>query len=128
VTGTGKEWWYHWKADELRRSNPSALVPTLIPVNPETGVADESKVGAITYTISCSMESLFLCADFCINLDNILRLIAIVISWVTLSDFFRLCFLVTFGWIQSNLWNNNLCLVVVTTVWIGTGMYLLECI
>ena len=33
VTGTGKEWWYHWKADELKRSNPSALVPTLIPVS-----------------------------------------------------------------------------------------------
>ena len=32
VTGTGKEWWYHWKADELKRVNPSALVPTLIPV------------------------------------------------------------------------------------------------
>jgi len=33
VTGTGKEWWYHWKADELKRVNPSALVPTLIPIN-----------------------------------------------------------------------------------------------
>mmetsp|Transcript_13506 Transcript_13506/g.31588 ORF Transcript_13506/g.31588 Transcript_13506/m.31588 type:complete len:189 (+) Transcript_13506:229-795(+) len=32
VTGTGKEWWYHWKADELKRTNPSGLVPTLIPV------------------------------------------------------------------------------------------------
>ena len=32
VTGTGKEWWYHWKAEELRRANPSALVPTLIPI------------------------------------------------------------------------------------------------
>jgi glutathione S-transferase len=42
VTGTGKEWWYHWKADELRRSNPSALVPTLIPVS-ESGQVDESK-------------------------------------------------------------------------------------
>jgi len=43
VTGTGKEWWYHWKADELRRANPSALVPTLIPVDPVSGEADESK-------------------------------------------------------------------------------------
>jgi len=50
VTGTGKEWWYHWKADELKRSNPSALVPTLIPVTQtktEDGhveeIPDESK-------------------------------------------------------------------------------------
>ena len=28
-----KEWYYHWKADELKRVNPSALVPTLIPIN-----------------------------------------------------------------------------------------------
>jgi glutathione S-transferase len=42
VTGTGKEWWYHWKADELKRVNPSALVPTLIPV--VNGESDESKV------------------------------------------------------------------------------------
>lgn len=41
VTGTGKEWWYHWKADELKRANPSALVPTLIPVT--NNQADESK-------------------------------------------------------------------------------------
>ena len=26
------EWYYHWKADELKRVNPSALVPTLIPI------------------------------------------------------------------------------------------------
>jgi len=32
VTGTGQEWYYHWKAEELKRVNPSALVPTLIPV------------------------------------------------------------------------------------------------
>ena len=31
VTGTGKEWYYHWKADELKEVNPSALGPTLIP-------------------------------------------------------------------------------------------------
>mmetsp|Transcript_14513 Transcript_14513/g.40012 ORF Transcript_14513/g.40012 Transcript_14513/m.40012 type:complete len:288 (-) Transcript_14513:1254-2117(-) len=43
VTGSGHEWWYHWKADELKRSNPGALVPTLIPVDAETGAADESK-------------------------------------------------------------------------------------
>mmetsp|Transcript_7098 Transcript_7098/g.17315 ORF Transcript_7098/g.17315 Transcript_7098/m.17315 type:complete len:323 (+) Transcript_7098:159-1127(+) len=43
VTGTGKEWWYHWKADELKRTNPSGLVPTLIPVDPATGESDESK-------------------------------------------------------------------------------------
>ena len=44
VTGTGKEWWYHWKSEELVRCNPSALVPTLIPVDKETGKSDESKV------------------------------------------------------------------------------------
>jgi len=43
VTGTGKEWWYHWKSEELVRCNPSALVPTLIPVDKETGKSDESK-------------------------------------------------------------------------------------
>jgi glutathione S-transferase len=34
-----KEWYYHWKADELKRVNPSALVPTLIPIviDPNTG-------------------------------------------------------------------------------------------
>lgn len=42
VTGTGQEWWYHWKADELKRANPSALVPTLIPVD-GSGKSDESK-------------------------------------------------------------------------------------
>ncbi|KAL7453026.1 hypothetical protein ACHAXS_000291, partial [Conticribra weissflogii] len=42
VTKTGKEWWYHWKADELRRANPSALVPTLIPVD-SNGNPDEDK-------------------------------------------------------------------------------------
>jgi len=43
VTGTGQEWWYHWKAEELKRVNPSALVPTLIPVDLQTGESDESK-------------------------------------------------------------------------------------
>mmetsp|Transcript_28523 Transcript_28523/g.42310 ORF Transcript_28523/g.42310 Transcript_28523/m.42310 type:complete len:297 (-) Transcript_28523:1354-2244(-) len=43
VTGTGQEWWYHWKADELKRVNPSALVPTLISVDLQTGKSDESK-------------------------------------------------------------------------------------
>jgi len=32
VTKTGQEWWYHWKSEELKRANPSALVPTLIPI------------------------------------------------------------------------------------------------
>ena len=42
VTGTGKEWYYHWKADELKRVNPSALVPTLIPCS-HGDEPDESK-------------------------------------------------------------------------------------
>lgn len=50
VTGTGQEWWYHWKADELKRTNPSALVPTLVPVDPETGKSDESKVRSFAGT------------------------------------------------------------------------------
>lgn len=37
VTGTGKEWWYHWKSDELIKANPSALVPTLIPLDDHGG-------------------------------------------------------------------------------------------
>ena len=41
VTGAGHEWWYHWKADELKRACPGALVPTLIPVI--DGKPDESK-------------------------------------------------------------------------------------
>jgi hypothetical protein len=44
VTGAGHEWWYHWKADELKRASPGALVPTLIPIDEETGKPDESKV------------------------------------------------------------------------------------
>jgi glutathione S-transferase len=32
VTGSAHEWYYHWKADELKKANPSALVPTLIPI------------------------------------------------------------------------------------------------
>jgi glutathione S-transferase len=43
VTGTGREWYYHWKADELKRVNPSELVPTLVPIDPRTGEADESR-------------------------------------------------------------------------------------
>jgi len=42
VTGTGKEWYYHWKADELKRVNPSALVPTLIPLD-ENDQPNENK-------------------------------------------------------------------------------------
>ena len=37
VTGTGHEFYYHWKAEELKRVNPSALVPTLIPIESENG-------------------------------------------------------------------------------------------
>lgn len=44
VTGTGKEWYYHYKSEELIRVNPSALVPTLIPIDPRTGNPDESRV------------------------------------------------------------------------------------
>jgi glutathione S-transferase len=44
VTGNNKhEWYYHWKADELKRVNPSALVPTLMPILIDDGKADESK-------------------------------------------------------------------------------------
>lgn len=44
VTGTGQDWYYHWKAEELKRVNKSALVPTLIAVDPDTQEPDESKV------------------------------------------------------------------------------------
>jgi glutathione S-transferase len=47
VTGESHEWHYHWKADELRRANPSALIPTLVPVVKRADgteeVADESR-------------------------------------------------------------------------------------
>mmetsp|Transcript_35361 Transcript_35361/g.85576 ORF Transcript_35361/g.85576 Transcript_35361/m.85576 type:complete len:192 (-) Transcript_35361:1372-1947(-) len=43
VTGAGHEWWYHWKAEELKRTCPGALVPTLIPVDSSTGKPDETK-------------------------------------------------------------------------------------
>jgi glutathione S-transferase len=43
VTGSGHEWWYHWKAEELKRACPGALVPTLIPIDENTGKPDESK-------------------------------------------------------------------------------------
>ena len=43
MTGQSHEWWYHWKADELKRVNPSALVPTLIAVE-EDGTVNEDKV------------------------------------------------------------------------------------
>lgn len=33
VTGEGHEWWYHWKAPGLLETNPSGLVPTMIPVD-----------------------------------------------------------------------------------------------
>ena len=41
VTGNKHEWYYQWKADELNRANPSALIPTLIPI--VNGQPDESK-------------------------------------------------------------------------------------
>ena len=40
---TSHEWWYHWKAEELKRACPGALVPTLIPMDQVTGLPDESK-------------------------------------------------------------------------------------
>lgn len=43
VTGVGHEWWYHWKAEELKRASPGALVPTLIPIHPQTGQPEEDK-------------------------------------------------------------------------------------
>ena len=47
VTGQAHEWWYHWKSPELIRANPSALVPTLIPMLDSKGndqpQPDESK-------------------------------------------------------------------------------------
>lgn len=43
VTGTGKEWWYHWKSPQLVRVNPSGLIPTLIPIDPNTNEPDESR-------------------------------------------------------------------------------------
>lgn len=49
VTGTGQDWYYHWKAEELKRVNKSELVPTLIAVDPTTGEPDESKVGGGIY-------------------------------------------------------------------------------
>lgn len=43
MTGQTHEWHYHWKAEELKRVNPSALVPTLIPIDPLTHQPDESR-------------------------------------------------------------------------------------
>jgi hypothetical protein len=43
VTGTGKQWVYHTKSDELKRTSPGGLVPTLIPVDPDTGKPDEAR-------------------------------------------------------------------------------------
>jgi Glutathione S-transferase, N-terminal domain len=36
-------WYYHWKAEELVRVNPSALVPTLIPIDPTTQIPLEDQ-------------------------------------------------------------------------------------
>jgi glutathione S-transferase len=58
------EWYYHWKADELKRVNPSALVPTLIPFKVTgSAVPDESKA---------VYESL-VCIDY---IDHVARLVA----------------------------------------------------
>ena len=43
VTGNTHEWYYHWKADELKSANPSARVPTLIPIDAGTDKPDESR-------------------------------------------------------------------------------------
>jgi glutathione S-transferase len=43
VTGTGKQWVYHTKSDELKRTSPGGLVPTLIPIDAKTSVPDETK-------------------------------------------------------------------------------------
>jgi hypothetical protein len=51
VTWTGKEWWYHWKVDELRQSNPSGLMPTLIPVDVD-GRPNEGRVRAQSFFYS----------------------------------------------------------------------------
>lgn len=38
-----KEWIYHWKAEELKRVNPSALVPTILPIDSQSKHVDETK-------------------------------------------------------------------------------------
>jgi glutathione S-transferase len=43
ATGNAHEWYYHWKAEELTRTNPSGLVPTLLPFDAALGAYDESK-------------------------------------------------------------------------------------
>jgi glutathione S-transferase len=37
------EWYYHWKSDELKQYNPSALVPTLIPIQDDGITMDGTK-------------------------------------------------------------------------------------
>jgi glutathione S-transferase len=49
VTKTGKEWWYHWKSDELKQSNPSALVPTLIPLDTTSTHEDKPDISKAVY-------------------------------------------------------------------------------
>jgi Glutathione S-transferase, N-terminal domain len=44
-------WYYHWKAEELVRVNPSALVPTLIPIDPTTQMPLEDQ--AIYESLVC---------------------------------------------------------------------------
>ncbi|GMH82476.1 hypothetical protein TrST_g12489 [Triparma strigata] len=56
-TGTGKEWWYHWKNPDLLRVNEAGMVPTLVE---DLGGGVEGRV--VT-------ESL-ICTDF---IDNVVR-------------------------------------------------------
>jgi glutathione S-transferase len=58
VTGTGKEWYYHWKADELRRANPSALVPTLIPIIAQESSQESSSTTVVVDEARAVYESL----------------------------------------------------------------------
>jgi glutathione S-transferase len=43
ATGNSHEWYYHWKAEELTRTNPSGLVPTLLPYDAALDTYDEAK-------------------------------------------------------------------------------------
>ena len=52
--GTGQDWYYHWKAEELKRVNKSELVPTLIAIDPETNEPDETKVCIKSISIRAS--------------------------------------------------------------------------
>ena len=77
VTGTGQDWYYHWKAEELKRVNKSELVPTLIAVDPETQQPDETKV-----CIECPVECWTMGKD---TNSLFFRLYTKVLSVLTLS-------------------------------------------